>query len=202
MDICFQVVLFQTEKSFSRAHYYYYYYIFFVFIRHVEFQFFLTFFLFFFSIFFFFFLFDFFFFVFAFVCWQCWSMSFFNFALNVVFFSVYIICNIEGAASFSSVAVYSLRSLPCVCVCVSTFVCMWLRLVNEYVCAPLCLGTPTLLRCRGVQDQQIVKEWNLTWDDYLVIEKVTLKKSIAPIFVLKLKNVELCSAKDCSRSWD
>lgn len=37
----------------------------------------------------------------------------------------------------------------CVCVCV------W---VSEYLCAPLCLGTPTLLRCRGVQDQQVVKE--------------------------------------------
>lgn len=37
------------------------------------------------------------------------------------------------------------------------FVCM-IACVNEYVCAPLCLGTPTLLRCRGVQDQQIVKE--------------------------------------------
>lgn len=84
------------------------------------------------------------------------------------FFSVYIICNIEGAASFSSVAVYSLRSLPCecvfVCMRVHAHVCMEVlcvcvtACVNEYVCAPLCLGTPTLLRCRGVQDQQIVKE--------------------------------------------
>lgn len=39
------------------------------------------------------------------------------------------------------------------------FVCVRMSMcANEYVCAPLCLGTPTLLRCRGVQDQQIVKE--------------------------------------------
>lgn len=50
----------------------------------------------------------------------------------------------------------------CVCVCTRTSVCestlCVIACVNEYVCAPLCLGTPTLLRCRGVQDQQIVKE--------------------------------------------
>lgn len=39
----------------------------------------------------------------------------------------------------------------CVHVCLRACVC-----VNEYLCAPLCLGTPTLLRCRGVQDQEIV----------------------------------------------
>ena len=54
----------------------------------------------------------------------------------------------------------------CVCVCVCVYararahMCAEVLCVcaNEYVCAPLCLGTPTLLRCRGVQDQQIVKE--------------------------------------------
>lgn len=44
----------------------------------------------------------------------------------------------------------------CPCVCGSTLC------ENENVCAPLCLGTPTLLRCRGVQDQQIVEELKLT----------------------------------------
>lgn len=43
-------------------------------------------------------------------------------------------------------------------VCASTLCICVIACVDEYVCAPLCLGTPTLLRCRGVQDQQIVKE--------------------------------------------
>lgn len=60
----------------------------------------------------------------------------------------------------------------CVCVCMRTCVCMrecacvygsilcvcMTGCVKNYVCAPLCLGTPTLLRCRGVQDQQIVED--------------------------------------------
>ncbi len=45
-----------------------------------------------------------------FVCWQCWSLSFFNFALNVVFLSIF--CNMEGADS-SSVVVYSRMFLKC-----------------------------------------------------------------------------------------
>lgn len=70
------------------------------------------------------------------------------------------------------------------------------------MCAPLCLGTPTLLRCRGVQDQQIVKRrikadlGGLSGDSKSDIKKYCTN------FDLKLKNVELCSAKDCSRSWD
>ena len=54
-----------------------------------------------------------------------------------------------------------IRVCVCVCVCVCARVCARVRVcVTMYVCgcrghthvfAPLCLGTPTLLRCRGDQ---------------------------------------------------
>lgn len=128
MDICFQVVLFQTEKKASiKLIIIYYIFVSFVMFIWIPILFIFNVFFVFFSLF------------FAFVCWQCWSMSFFNFALNVVFFSVYIICNIEGAASFSSVAVYSLRSLPyacartrvlkyCACTCVCERAYVWMNI--------------------------------------------------------------------------
>lgn len=82
-------------------------------------------------------------------------------------------------------------------------VCM-IACVKDYVCAPLCLGTPTLLRCRGVQDQQIVEEEEEEKADLggLSGDSSSDIKKYCTNFVLKLKNVELCSAKDCSRSWD
>lgn len=85
MYLHFQVVLFIQKKSFSWAHLFFSSCLF-------EFHFFL------------------FCFYLHFVCWQCWSLSFFNFALNVVFLS--IICNMEGADS-SSVVVYSRMFLTC-----------------------------------------------------------------------------------------
>lgn len=63
-------------------------------------------------------------------------MSFFNFALNVVFFSVYIICNIEGAASFFQCSCLLIEVLT-VCVYARVCVCGSDASVNENVCVLL-----------------------------------------------------------------
>lgn len=106
MDICFQVVLFQTDKSFNRAHYYYYIFLFVMFIT-IPILYFKYFFYFLFCI-----------------CLPTMlEYELFNFALNVCVFLVYIICNIEGAASFFQCSCLLMRSLPYVCTCVCTPQC-------------------------------------------------------------------------------
>lgn len=142
MDICFQVVLFQTEKSFNRAHYYYIY----IFVSFVMFIWIPI--LFIFNVFFFFF-----FFLHLFAdnvgVWAFLTLHW------MWFFSVYIICNIEGAASFSSVAVYSLRSLPCECV----FVCMRVH-------AHVCMEVLCVCVCDCVCEWVCVRS-SLPWHAYL-----------------------------------
>lgn len=66
-----------------------------------------------------------FYFIFAFVLPTMLEYELFNFALNVcVFFLVYIICNIEGAASFFQCSCLLIEVLTiCMYVCVCTHVC-------------------------------------------------------------------------------
>lgn len=84
---------------------------------------------------------------FAFVCRQCWSMSFFNFALNVCFFlGIYNLQYRGSSQFFSSVAVYSLRSLPYVCTYVCAHRCVRVRSSlpwHAYLTASLWCSTST-----------------------------------------------------------
>lgn len=74
------------------------------------------------------------------------------------FFSQYIYnLQYRGSSQFFQCSCLLIEVLT-VCVYAYARVCGSDVSVDEYVCAPLCLGTPTLLRCRGVQDQQIVEE--------------------------------------------
>lgn len=70
----------------------------------------------------------------------------FNFALNVFFFfSVYIICNIEGAASFFQCSCLLIEVLTiCMYVCAHTHVCV--RVCGSTLCECVCALLSALAR--------------------------------------------------------
>lgn len=153
MDICFQVVLFQTEKKASiKLIIIYYIFVSFVMFIWIPILFIFNVFFVFFSLFFFLHLFaD-----------NVGVWAFLTLHWMWFFLSIYNL-QYRGSSQFFQCSCLLIEVLT-VCVCTHTcvevlcvHVCLWACVcVNEYLCAPLCLGTPTLPRCRGVQDQQIV----------------------------------------------